>query len=463
MLLFSLVLVAFYFPLSLLAQRPVVDTADIGRYVTKEMRADRVPGLGIVVVTRDSVLYAQGFGSTGRKGESVTADTPFLLGSMSKSVTALAIMQLVEAGRVHLDSPVVRYLPDFVVEGTGAAKITVRHLLAHTSGIPASAPRAHGSGRSLASHIVALHDVELASEPGATHEYSSPNYQVLGRLVEVVSGEPFAAYVQRNVFGPLGMRRSFADSLGARASGLARGHQMIFGMPLARDLPFEGDRLPAAALVSTAGDMGRFLQAQLREGELNGARVASIAAFREMHKPQVQSEGFAYAMGWRVNPFAGGTAVHHGGILPNYRGKMVLLPELGVAVVVLTNVSSVIGAPTSHRVADGVAGLMAGRAPAEPRWSLVWFLSAVALGMVAITALQIRGLLRARRGPRQVRGAMKELVFAGLLLLGPPLLLNFEWVEILRQTPDVGSWMLISAALGAVTAAYNARGIRQSS
>lgn len=444
-------LAALAVPFAVSAQQPQVDSVAIRRFVTSAIRADRVPGLAIAVVSRDGVLYAEGFGSTGRDGDRITPDTPFLLGSMSKSITALAVMQLVDAGQVELDAPVRRYLADFALRGNGSDQITVRQLLAHTSGIPTSAPRATGAHRTLADHVTALRQVSLARAPGEAHEYSSPNYQTLGRLVEVVSGQEFGAYVAQHVFAPLGMRHSFSDSAGAYSAGLTHGHQMVFGWSMQRDLAFEADRLPTAALVSSAGDLGRFLRAELRGGELDGVRIASVDAMKQMHQPQVSSPGFAYAMGWRVSALAGETAVHHGGILPNYRGKMVMLPTLGLGVVVLTNVSSVLGTPTSHRVADGVAAILAGADPGQPRWSLSWLLSAVALGMLAITTLQLRGLLRARRTPRGLPAALKEFAFATALLVGMPLWLGFGWAEILRQMPDVGAWMLLSVTLGTAT------------
>ena len=435
-----------------LAQAAVVDSAAIRRFVTEAMRADGVPGLAIVIVTHDGTAYAEGFGTTGSESDPITPDTPFVLGSMSKSVTALAVMQLVEAGRIDLDAPVRRYLPDFTMASADAERITVSQLLAHTSGIPTKAARAEGEARTLAGHVSALRRVALERAPGAAHEYASPNYQVLGRIVEVVSGESFGAYVDRHIFVPLGMRRSYADAASASAAGLAYGHQMMFGLAVARHLAAEPDRLPTAALMSSANDLGRFLRAQLRGGEIDGVRVASDSSVAAMHRPLVQAAGFAYAMGWRVSEIGGGVAVHHGGILPNYRGKMVMLPERGLGVVVLTNVSTVIGAPTSHRIADGVAAIVSAQQPTpSPKLSLWWMLVGVAIGMVVIAALQLRGLARAVRAPRSVGVAVKEIGFAAALVFGLPALLGFGWGEMWRQAPDLTVWMIAAAALGVAT------------
>jgi len=434
------------------AQAVAVDHAAIRRFVTAAMRADGVPGLSVVVVSRDGPVYAAGFGTTGDAGATVTPDTPFVLGSMSKSVTALAIIQLVERGLVDLDATVLQYLPSFAMASPDAERITVRQLLAHTSGIPTNATRAERDGRTLADHVTALRGVTLTSAPGTAHEYASPNYQILGRIVEVASGESFGAYVAHHVLVPLGMHRSCVMAESARAVGLASGNQMLFGVAVVRDLRFERDRLPSAALMSTANDLGRFMRMQLRGGELDGVRVASDLSMAEMHRAQVRGEGFAYAMGWRLSNIGGAAAVHHGGILPNYRGKMVMLPGRGVGIVVLTNVSTVVGSPTSHRVADGIAALISGRPPpASPRLPLRWILIGVAIGMAAITTLQLRGLARASRAARSVGSAAKEVGFAAVLLFGIPRFTGIGWAELWRQAPDMVAWMVIAAMLGVAT------------
>lgn len=446
------------FPSLSRAQTPTINQTAIRRFVTEAMRADGLPGLAVVVVTRDGTAYAQGFGSTGRNGERITPDTPFILGSMSKSVTALAVMQLVESGRIDLDSPVRQYLPDFSMASLEAERITVRQLLAHTSGIPTNAPRAQGDGRTLAGHVSALRRVTLVHTPGTAHEYASPNYQVLGLIVEVVSGESFGAYVLRHIFLPLGMRHSYTDGRSGGIDKLAHGHQMMLGVAVQRQLPLEMDRLPTAALMSSANDLGRFMRAQLRGGELDGARVASDSTVATMHRPLVQTAGFGYAMGWRVSKIGSETAVHHGGIVPNYRGKMVMLPERGLGVAVLTNVSTVIGSPTSHRIADGIAKIISGQQPAPaPRLPLRWMLIGAAVGMVLITVLQLRSVARAVRVPRSVVAAMKEFGIAALLVFGLPASVGLGWEELWRQAPDMTVWVIVAATLGLATGALRLR------
>ena len=169
--------------------------AAIDRFVAQALHADRVPGAALAIVHGDSIVHLRGFGLAS-DGRAITGDTPFVIGSMSKTFTAIAIMQLVEQGRIALDAPVQRYLPWFHVADSAASHtITVRQLLLHTSGIPTAAPRATDDDRTLTSHVRALQQVSLAAAPGTAHRYASPNYLVLGAIVEAVTGSSYAAYL----------------------------------------------------------------------------------------------------------------------------------------------------------------------------------------------------------------------------------------------------------------------------
>lgn len=448
------------------AQTPtaLADTPDLGAidaYVTRVMADDRIPGVAIAIVHGDSIVHLRGFGRDGR-GNRVTGQTGFVLGSMSKAFTALAVMQLVDRHMVELDAPVQRYLPWFrVADSTASAVITVRQLLLHTSGIPTRAPRARGDGRTLADHVRALANVSLATPPGTTHQYASPNYLVLGAVIEAVTQRPFDAYVQKEIFAPLAMSHSFTDASRA-GMNLARGHAYALGFPVAADRLHEHDRLPTAALIASAGDLGWFLVAQLNGGRYADRRVLSDTSMALMHAGGVQSDGFSYAFGWRDGAMAGTRAVHHGGIVPNYRGKMVLLPDRGWGVVVLTNVSSAIPfpiAPASHVMADAIAGHLAGAPlpPARSRHAAFFF--GVAAVMLLVLAAQIRGLVRAVRHPLPAasraarwRASASDVVFVVLVAgFAPRFAGASSWPAFLRMAPDVGWWLVAVSCLSAAT------------
>jgi CubicO group peptidase (beta-lactamase class C family) len=114
-----------------------MDFSAIDQYVKDKMRSSRIPGLGLAIVEGDRIVYLKGYGDADPAGRPVTPATPFMIGSITKSFTALAVMQLVEAGKVELDAPVRRYIPWFgVADSTASAHITVRHLLTMTGGLP---------------------------------------------------------------------------------------------------------------------------------------------------------------------------------------------------------------------------------------------------------------------------------------------------------------------------------------
>jgi CubicO group peptidase (beta-lactamase class C family) len=433
----------------------VFDQGAIDSYVVEMMRADAVPGVALAIVQGDKIVYLRGYGDDGR-GAAIEATTGFILGSMSKSFTALAIMQLVERSLVQLDAPAQTYLPEFHVADTAASqRITVRHLLNHTSGIPRNAPQAPQGAASLDDHVRALTGVELENVPGAVHDYASPNYQVLGAIVERVSGQRFGEYLAEHIFAPLQMQYSGTDP--ALMAHISRGHRYWFGLPIAADLPYEADRIPTAAVISNAQDLANYLIMHLNAGRFGTSSVLSSAAMAELLRPAAPGDGFEYAMGWRVGPIQGVPAIHHGGILPHFRGKMVLLPEQGYGVAVLTNASTNTPlpiAPTSHRMADAIAASLAGQALAPGTYSQGLLYLGVSLGMALVLLNQLGGLLRLRRWQPRKRAWLDvglELLFPLLVLLLVPLLVGLPWPELARGAPDMVLWLAISAVLGLIT------------
>jgi len=448
------------------------DWKAVDDYIQSEMKRDRIPGVALAITQGKTIVHSRGFGTAAPDGAAVTLQTGFMLGSMSKAFTALAVMQLVEGGKLELDAPVLRYLPWFAMADPQAAQITVRHLLNHSSGIPTRAPRAAGSDLSLESHARALAGVSLGHLPGAAHEYASPNYQVLGLVVEAVSGQGFAAYLQEKIFAPLEMRHSYVTREAARESrAMSSGHRLWFGLPVAAALPEEPDRLPTATLISSAEDIAHFLIANLNNGQFGANQVLSPAGMAELHRPAIAGERIHYAMGWRVGQIKGAKAVHHGGILPHFRGKMILLAESGYGVVVLTNVSSVLGSPSSHRMADNLAGMLTGQPASQSRLSLGILYLLLWCGLAFISYRQIRGLIQLPRWrqtiaelPTERSSRLRklglstawELAVPLFLLVALPRLFGFSLTELVRQMPDAGLWMIATALVGLLVGCYKA-------
>src|SRR5438128_9530052 len=267
------------------------DIASIDAYVSAQMQANHIPGVALGLVHNDQIVHLRGFGSADQSGRAVTPQTPFTLASVSKSFTALAVMQLVEASKVKLDAPVQRYLPWFrVADPVASARITLRHLLYHTSGLPSTDCESDQVTISLEQYVRSLKSVVLDRPVGSRHEYCSTNYDVLGLIVQTVSGQPYALYLQQHVFAPLQMHDSFASEPEARRDGLAQGHRWFFGVPTPFDY-YPLSQVPAGGLISSAQDMTHYLVAQMNGGRFGSTSVLSSAGIATMHAPAVQREG----------------------------------------------------------------------------------------------------------------------------------------------------------------------------
>lgn len=424
-----------------LPERP--DPAAIAAHVRAALARDRVPGASVAVIWENEVLLLDGFGMDG-DDQPVTPRTGFRLGSMSKAFTALAVMRAVEGGVLSLDATVQSVLTDFTLADPGAAaQITLRQLLAHTSGIPRTAPRG-AVDAPLAAHVAALARAKPAARPGERRIYASPNYLVAARMLEVAEGRPFADILQSTVLAPLGLN----DTLVTAADGhLAPGHRYWFGFPFPADLPEEPGRLGTASLISSAADMARFLRFQLGEGSWEGQRLLSPVAMTEMHRGTALGDGFRYAMGWREGRIGPAHALHHGGILPDFRGKMILLPDLGAAVVVLTNASTLMplpAQPTSHLLADEIAAYLTGEPLTSGTLSFGTVVLAVWVGLALLLASQVRSL-RSRPSEtigarRRLSGPIFDLAVAAGLVAGPPLLIGLSWPDLWTGSPDLVIW-----------------------
>lgn len=452
------------------------DFVAIDRYIEQEIREQRIPGLALGIVQGDQIVHLQGFGMADPSGRTVTPQTPFLIFSTTKSFTALAIMQLVEAGKIELDAPVQRYLPWFrVADEAASAQITVRHLLYQTSGLPETADADVGLLTSTDTHASAseqtvrgLRAVSLDRPVGATFTYVNANYVTLGLIVQAVSGQSYESYIQEHVFTPLDMRQSFTAKAAAQSHGLAIGYQYWFGHPFPADLAYNRSNLPAGGLISSAEDMTHYLIAQLNQGRYGQASILSPKGVAEMHAPAVRRRGDQfYGMGWYVVPLNGAPVIWHGGDGMNFHSTMILAPEGQWGVVLLENAQNVKdGGDRMHQTAFGVLSLLAGRQPstAEPNNMLQLIL----LVLVGIIALMLIGMIRSivvlrrwrtqpGRRPHGRRGIVWHVVLPLVQHLALALLFLVGLPQVLFQTslssrvflwlPDYGYTLLVGGLL----------------
>ncbi len=298
-----------------------------------QQKRGNIPGLSIAIVNRSQVTFSKGYGHSS-DGQPITANTPFAIASLSKGFTALAIMQLVEAGKIRLDSSVCHYLPSFPV---CSAQITVRQLLNQTSGLSDHLfpeMQYYTQPTNLAESIDRLRNTDL-SLINKTFHYHNPNYQILARIVEVVSKENFSSYLHTHIFQLFQMRhtRNFASTADFYSKGnLSRGHAFIFGYPLPKtelDWFVQG----SAGMVSTTHDMAQWLILNLNEGTYATQQLLSKKGIQTMMTPPTDTQS-SYGMGWYTDHQGN---KRHNGILWTYQSDQLLLKKQGYGIVILFN------------------------------------------------------------------------------------------------------------------------------
>ena len=321
--------------------RTSVDVVAVDRFLGEQIDAASIPGAAVAITHGDQIIHVAGFGQDSTSAP-VTADTLFRVASLSKSFTALAVKQLVDEHRLDLDDPVVDHLPEFRIADPRGADITVRQLLEHTSGLADSTvhPLARQQPGSLAEAVSSLSSAGLKAPPGTQENYHNPNYQVAARLVEVVSGKPFATYMRERVFGPAGMSSTVTvDMDNQPVPGLVDGHVVGWGHAFAVSGPstFDGG---AGGVVSSAADMARWLVVQTNHGRaVDGTRVISDRSLTEQHT--AGATGTGYALGWDTDgPVGSPTRLEHTGNLLTYSAYMEVLPDSRYGVVILLNAGS---------------------------------------------------------------------------------------------------------------------------
>jgi CubicO group peptidase (beta-lactamase class C family) len=389
--------------------------------VRRQVEAHRahlgVPGLAVGIVHGEEVVFLEGFGDAESSGaEPIEPDTPFFLASLSKALTAVAVMQLVEDGTVALDAPVSTYLPEL---GPGAHVVSVRDLLHHRTGLSTYVGREPMFGELGDSLQVNVQRLGPSLRRDADFEYSNANYDTLALIVERASGIGFASFVHERVFEPLEMDNSFLDLDEATQAGLAQGHyHWLFVGYRAHDAPVAPGMAGSATMFSSAADLTRFLIAQLNAGAYREALILSPTSTDLLHEPVPYEQGsnWGYAMGWRVQPaFPPGvsddarvadlTLVWHDGSWPTYYGMMWMVPEADLGFVMLANGNDLADETLLGQIGRDVRAIvfnleppgLGSQAPWQSRWGKQLLLALV-LGQLLLAARTIPILTRIARG-----------------------------------------------------------------
>jgi len=330
------------------------------------MQQMKIPGLSISVVNDKKIVYSKGFGARLlAENKPATAETLFGVGSVTKSFTALAIMQLVEEGKLELDDPVSKYVPFKL--GKKEKPILIKHLLSHSSGIPdleaAVILIARHSWNKLEKYVpmsgpndfylyVNQAVEEVVANPGEKYFYLNTGFIMLGHIVEKISGLKFDEYIKEKIFKPLEMQRTTfrkeefeieEDRMTAYISEPEKSLEITIH-------PFDELIYAAGGILSSVNELGQYLIMNINEGKYNNKQIIKPDLFRKLIEPRIDVADqffgkYRYGFGWGITEnFFGEALIEHGGSTGMSSAHLAFLPKTKLGVAVAGNMGSVPGA-----------------------------------------------------------------------------------------------------------------------
>ncbi len=315
--------------------------SEIEQIVQNAMEDRDIPGLSLVIVREGEPVYIKGFGYANlEKQTPVTPETLFEIASTSKAFTALAALKLEEEGKINFDDPVSKYLPWFHVTFEGKkVPVTLRQVIHQTGGIAQYAvsniPRSNADD-ALEQSVRNLSGFELLEAPGTEFSYATINYDIIGLIIQEVSGMSFEEYVTTQVLQPLGMNQSRVG-IDRDNPLMAKGYKNGFFSPRPYDPPPYRGNNPAGYVITNGKDFARWLQAQmgLVETEL-------YPLMQKSHLPNMRvlpfGGGTLYGMGWMLHKF-GDDQVEHSGANPTFGAHIAFSPSQKIGIAILMNTS----------------------------------------------------------------------------------------------------------------------------
>ncbi|WFR60240.1 serine hydrolase [Anaerocolumna sp. AGMB13025] len=304
-----------------------------------------VPGMSISIIDGDEMLYFSSGFADREKGLPASENTIYELASVSKAFTGAGILLLEEQGLLSMADPVQNYLPWFTLKYQGMPvdmhSLTLNDFLHHTSGLTnekhiQNIPQGNTPDM-LQKTVEMLVDAELAFPPGEKYEYGTVNYDVLGLVIEVVSGQSYEDFMAEQVFQPLGLYNTYVYKADAQQTGqLAQGYRTSFSITTPYDAPDYAGNKPAGYIMSSATDMARWMNIQM--GVIQDIPEVFKMVIMKSHQGDVSVPAvneMYYAAGWSVN--TDGTIIEHEGGNPNFATEVVILPDERVAICLLSN------------------------------------------------------------------------------------------------------------------------------
>lgn len=318
-------------------------------FLKERMSLDRVPGLSVGFI-KGNFTWAKGFGCSDLENNvSAAAESAYRLASVTKTITALAVLQLVEAGKIDLDAEVQTYVPYFPKKKW---PLTPRLLLGHLGGVSHYKNYAF-EGRikvhkNTKEALAIFQNFDLVAEPGTKYNYSSYGFNLLGAIIEGASGEPYGSYIKEHIFKPLDMKDSRMDDPVELVPNRVRGYRLIDGEIKNSEYVDVSSRFAGGGTRSTVVDLLKYAR-----GIIEG-KLLKQETWRQMFTSMATREGYftGYGMGWGVRPWRGHFQISHGGSQPETRTHIILFPAESFAIAIAANMEGVNLMPYVRRLAE---------------------------------------------------------------------------------------------------------------
>ncbi|EEK78853.1 penicillin-binding protein [Bacillus cereus] len=355
------------------AQQEIKATLD--KYIEKFIKEQNIPGAAIAIVHNKDVFFTKTWGITGESEKKITSKTPFAIGSISKSLTALAIVKLIEDKKIKLEDSVQQHLPWFKLKDSQiSSSITIQHLLTHTSGINTYeglliSDKQSKSSTALKENVMRLSNVKLTALPGEKYQYSNANYIVLGALIEEVTNDTYSSYMEKHVFQLLNMNGAAASKEIAYEKGYLTGYQSWFGIPRKSIVSYDNAGAPYGYITANLEDMIQFIMFLNRQKDTQFLKKENIALYLSpLYK--INSEK-SYGFGLRTTSInESETMIWHSGSTPDARTEIFTLNKSGWGGVILTNKNHVLEESVLSVLKNGIISILNGEVPVDPHKSI---------------------------------------------------------------------------------------------
>jgi D-alanyl-D-alanine carboxypeptidase len=328
-----------------------VKTIDaIEMLMAAEMREQNIPGAGLAIVSKGKVVFAKGFGSANLEHDiAVTADSAFMIGSVSKPILAISIMMLAEQGKLNIDDAISKHIAD---TPNTWRDVTLRHLLNHTSGIVRESPAFDGTKTQTEIELIrAAYALPLQFLPGDKFQYCNLCYFMLAEVIARTSGEPWPQFIANQIFIPSAMSSTRTASIAALIPRRVASYAWENGVYAnAREYPA---LRPSGAFVSSLNDLAKLEIALYNNRLLKADNLAKMASASTLNNGRLAeiSVGVGYGLGWMISTVEGQLCVSHDGALAGFRATFARYPASGLAIILLTNASSAKPEKTSSKIA----------------------------------------------------------------------------------------------------------------